>query len=76
MAGVRGQRPFRPKAGKPATGIFSTKGNQKDDPTGMMTNLKVMNYSLGSGTRSLPKSSGEQGVRHQAPAAGKSKAYS
>lgn len=63
MAGVRGTKAFRPQSGKPATGIFSTKGRQKNDGTGGMPNQKVMNYSLGSSTRSQPKG-GDQGLRH------------
>ena len=64
MAGVRGVRPFLPKAGKSATGVLSTRGKQKDDPTGNMPNQKTMNYALGSSTRSQPDGRGNQGLRH------------
>ena len=64
MAGVRGVRPFWPKQGKTATGILSTRGSQKDDPTGNMPNQPVMNHALGSSTRSKPSGNGNQGLRH------------
>lgn len=64
MAGVRGMKPFRPQSGKAPTGIFSTKGKQKDDGTAGMPNQAVMGHALGSSTRSKPNGNGNQGLRH------------
>lgn len=33
MAGVRGQKPYMPMAGGKPTGMFSSRGTQKKDPT-------------------------------------------
>lgn len=39
MSGIRGKRNPMPKKGMAPTGIFSTRGSQKKDPTGPMANL-------------------------------------
>ena len=61
---IRGSRSAMPKPGGKPTGIFSSKGKQKQD--GMGGPYKdVMNYALGSSTRSQPGAANDQGKRHQ-----------
>lgn len=67
---IRGRRnPFPQKAEEPS-GIFSTRGSQKQDgQTG--PNKGVMNYSLGNSNdrngQRLTGETGKQGLRHQPP---------
>ena len=63
---VRGKRSIYPAPPKSPTGIFSTRGKQKMDPNTHC--CKELNaYALGSSTRSKPKGSGGQALRHQKP---------
>lgn len=61
---IRGPKPVFPKAGKPPTGIFSTRGSQKHDGIEV---TPVQKYAHGTGTRSKPSGNSQQGLRHQKP---------
>lgn len=63
---VRGKRSIWPKQGLPPTGIFSTRGKQKADPVST-PDEGLRSYALNSSTRSKPKGSGGQSLRHQKP---------
>ena len=64
---IRGKRNFLPMRGGAPTGIFSSHGTQKMDDTGRFSHKVDLNYSKGSSTRSRPKSTMGDGVRHQPP---------
>lgn len=54
---IRGSKPiWPPKPSKP-TGIFSSRGTQKNDGTSQFSHHDTLNYAHGSSTRSKPKSS-------------------
>jgi hypothetical protein len=64
---VRGERPTFPRAPKPPTGIFSTRGKQKMDDNSYFQNKDTLSYAYGRGTRSKPTGNAHQGKRHQSP---------
>ncbi len=74
MPGIRGLRNPIPSKGKAPTGIFSTRGKQKQDGADG-PNMGTLKYAH-SNNRSQPTSSSGQGLRHQAPAGGKSSSHS
>ena len=62
---IRGNRNPAPTRGKTPSGIFSTNGKQKQDgATGPYMGVKAAAHS---NSRSAPRSTGEQGLRHQSP---------
>lgn len=64
---VRGQRNIYPDAGGKPTGMFSSRGKQKMDPTDQFPHKGTMAYAKGSSTRSKPSGNGNQGLRHLKP---------
>ena len=63
---IRGTRNPIPSKGKQPTGIFSTKGHQKQDGASG-PNMSVLKAAHSSTRSGAPRSNGEQGLRHQAP---------
>ena len=71
MAGVRGIRPTLPSKGSTPTGIFSTRGKQKQDGASG-PGMGTLKYAHGNsndknGTRNGPGGAANPGLRHQAP---------
>ncbi len=68
MAGIRGVRSANPKAGGKPTGIFSTRGSQKQD--GASGPEMPLLSAAHASKRKMPMSSAPDGVqskRHQTP---------
>lgn len=62
---IRGARNPMPNRGKTPSGIFSTRGSQKQDgASGPNMGVKAAAHNS---SRSGPRSTGEQGLRHQSP---------
>lgn len=73
---IRGRRNPMPSKGEKPTGIFSHgNGKQKMDPV-KSDHKGLLKYSLSGGgeAKGKPSGDGNPGLRHQKPAAGKSKA--
>ena len=65
---IRGQRNPMPTRGKAPTGIFSSKGTQKQDgASGPHMDIKAAAHN---NKRSAPRNTGEQSLRHQVPSRG------
>lgn len=63
---IKAHRSIWPPAGKPPTGIFSTRGKQKMDSTSHFKSQGTQSYALGVGPQEKPKG-GSKSLRHQAP---------
>lgn len=63
---IRGMRSIWPRAGKPPTGIFSSRGKQKVDDTSHFGQKSHIGKNVDRGERSKPKG-GSKSLRHQKP---------
>lgn len=76
---IRGMRSIWPPKGKKPTGIFSSRGSQKNDGNGNAPDVSAMKAAHKNtndySNQKKPYSAGSASLRHQKPAGGKSKSY-